>query len=60
MNHEEAIKTYCRNAKNGNARSLNNLGYCFQYGLGVERNEEAAFAIYAVAAEYGDGNPAPP
>jgi hypothetical protein len=37
-----------------NSTALNNLGYCYEKGLGVTRNPNKAFALYSEASKLGN------
>lgn len=41
-------------AEQGDARAQCNLGVCYRYGTGVEKDEEEAVRLYRLAAEQGD------
>ncbi|CAB4421483.1 unnamed protein product [Rhizophagus irregularis] len=41
-------------AEGGNLSAQNNLGYCYQNGIGIEKNEKKAFEWYLKAAGKGD------
>ena len=50
-NYETAIKTFKKLAKEGDARSLFNLGVMYENGNGVPKNPSEAFNSYKKAAE---------
>ena len=55
----EANKDFCqyqKAAESGHIEAQNNLGYCYQNGIGVEKNEVKAFEWYEKSAKQGDSN----
>ena len=52
-NYAEAIKWYRKAAEQGYAIAQNNLGDCYYYGNGVERDCVEAIKWYRKAAEQG-------
>ncbi len=54
-NHEEAVKYYEIAAECGHPGAQCNLGYCYQNGLGCERDMHRAVHYYKMAAEQGNG-----
>ena len=48
------MKWYRKAAEQGNAAAQYNLGYCYQYGQGVEQNYQEAVKWYRKAAEQGN------
>lgn len=40
-------------AHKGFPRAYYNLGYCYRYGIGVDKNKTEATHFYKKAAEYG-------
>jgi tetratricopeptide (TPR) repeat protein len=56
QNYMEALK-YCKMAfEKGNIKAINNLGYMYKYGKGVEQNYEEAIKYYKMAIEKGDNS----
>jgi len=49
----EAVKWFRKAAEQGYAEAQNNLGYCYEYGQGVEKNLAEAVSWYRKAAEQG-------
>ena len=47
------IKWYTESANNGYARSQYNLGFCYEYGIGIDMNHAKAIEWYSKAAEQG-------
>ncbi len=52
--HEDEVAAYRRGAEAGNARAMADLGYAYQNGEGVARNDQEAFKWYTKAVELGD------
>ncbi|CAB4417129.1 unnamed protein product [Rhizophagus irregularis] len=52
-NEEKAFKLYKVAANKGLFISINDLGYCYQHGIGTEKDEVKAFELYREAAEKG-------
>ena len=52
-NHRLAYDFFKQSADVGVARALNNLGICYEYGYGVEKNIEMAMKCYIESAEKG-------
>lgn len=52
--NEEIYSLYQRGSKAEHASAKNGLGYCYQYGIGVEQNYQTAFDYYKSAADQGD------
>ena len=48
------FKIYEYAAKRGHYQAQLNLGVCYQYGIGVEKDEKQAVEWYQKAAEQGD------
>lgn len=44
--YKEAIFLYKRSIKFGNREAYCNLGYCYEFGLGTQRNPEIAYSMY--------------
>lgn len=55
--HEKAAKIYLRLAQAGDLDAMFNMGYLYQFGIGVEASPEKAADFYAVA-QYLDGGDA--
>ena len=53
-----ALELYTRAADAGNARGINNLGWLYQNGLGVEQDYEKAADWFHKAVELGETNEA--
>ena len=53
QNYTEAIRYWQQAAEQGDAHAQFNLGSCYQGGIGVKENPEAAFEWYMKAAEQG-------
>lgn len=49
-----AIKTYEIAAERGNADAQSNLGFMYEHGQGVDKNDQKAAKLYRQAAEQGD------
>lgn len=49
-----AVTWYQKAAAQGYAPAINNLGYCYFYGHGVEKNQVKAFEYYFTAATKGN------
>lgn len=54
QNKEEAVKWCRKAAEQGLPAAQNNLGYCYDEGVGVALNDEEAVKWYQKAAEQGD------
>ena len=54
QNYERAVYYYRLAAEAGYADAQNNLGYCYDNGYGVEKNEELALSWYLKSAENGN------
>src|SRR6185369_2600555 len=52
--HNIDAEFYHKAAKQGNSDAQYNFGYCYQHGIGVEKNAENAVEMYQKAA--GQGN----
>ena len=50
-NYELAVEYYRRAIHGGNIDALNNLGICYEYGQGVEQNNDKALKNYLKAKE---------
>ena len=48
-----AFNRYRRSAEQGNAEAQYKLGYCYEYGVGVEKNRAKAFECYKRSADQG-------
>ena len=53
--YEAAVEHYRRAAELGHSGGQNTLGYCYYYGMGVERDYEKAVEWYRKSAEQGNG-----
>ena len=53
LNENIAI-LYAQSADMGYAPAQNNLGCCYEYGIGVEKNISKAFNYYKMSADQGD------
>lgn len=51
-NYKTAIEYYRIAASMGNVQSLANLGYCYYYGRGCEKDLKLAFAYFKMAARF--------
>ena len=51
---KEKFQMYLKLAEEGNHIVQNNLGYCYQYGIGTEKNYNQAFQWYLKSAENGN------
>lgn len=51
--YEQAAKCFLRAAEQGYAKAQYNLGVCYEFGLGVEKNEAEAVKWYQKAVEQG-------
>lgn len=51
--YNEAVKWFRLAAERGNARAMDELGQCYQYGLGVEQNHQTKEMWYRRSAEAG-------
>ena len=54
--YEECVKWYRAAAKQGDASAQYSLGYCCQYGIGVEQDEEEAIEWYWLSAKQGNAD----
>ena len=52
-NLTKAVELYTKSAEKGNSAAMNNLGYCFEHGIGVEKNLTKAVEWYTKSAEKG-------
>jgi TPR repeat protein len=50
---EKSVELYKKAAEKGHIVSIYELGCCYQYGKGIEKNEIKALELYKVAAEKG-------
>lgn len=53
--YEDALKFYLIAAECGHTGAQCNLGYCYQYGMGCEKDLSRAVRYYRMAAEQGSG-----
>ena len=53
LNHEKAIYWGEKSAEQGNKIAQNCVGYCYEKGLGVEKNDIKAFNFYLQSANNG-------
>ena len=53
-NYKSAIEWYNKALKLGNTDASCNLGYCYEHGLGVEKDKYKAFECYMQSAQVGD------
>ena len=53
---QKEFKWYKLAAEQGNAAAQYNLGYCYQYSIGIAKDEEEAVKWYKLAAEQRDTN----
>lgn len=51
---QQQISKLAAEAQQGDAMSMAGMGYAYQHGLGVEKNEKLAVQWYQRAAEYGE------
>lgn len=51
--YEQAAEWFKKASEKGCTRSLNNLGSCFEFGHGVEKNRDTAYQLYKESAEKG-------
>ncbi|GES75624.1 kinase-like domain-containing protein [Rhizophagus clarus] len=51
--YQHVTKTYKEAADKGDIMAIHNLGYCYQNGIGVEKNGIKSFELYKEAAEKG-------
>lgn len=56
-NYEQAIPLLQKSAELGNAEAQYNLGYCYEFGFGVNKDEKTATSWYQKSADqnYNDG-----
>jgi len=50
---KQAAEWFRKAADKGCARAQNNLGLCYELGLGVDQDKEAAFNLFVEAAQKG-------
>ncbi len=53
--YTESFKYRLKDAQEGNASSMNDIGYMYHLGQGVEKNHNEAFKWYAASADKGFG-----
>src|SRR5436305_14463087 len=51
INNEEAFELYKKAANFGHAIGMNNLGYCYRYGIGIHVDYQKSFELYRKAAD---------
>ena len=51
--YAKAFDLFSKAAAQGNPRGINGLGVCYQYGIGVQKNEKKAIEFYTKAAKLG-------
>lgn len=51
---EKALELWRKATEQGNVIAYRNLGNCYNFGCGVDRNCEKAVELYTIAAEQGD------
>lgn len=51
--YKQAAEWFKKAADRGLTRALNNLGMCYEFGHGVDRDRDAAFQLYREGAEKG-------
>ena len=56
INLEEGVKWFTKAAKQGHANAQYNLGYCYEYGYGVEKDGLNARFWYNEAARQGQAD----
>ena len=56
-NYEQAIPLLQKSAELGNPEAQYNLGYCYEFGVGIEKDEKIATSWYQKSADqnYNDG-----
>lgn len=53
-NYWDAVESYKTKANNNDATAQNNLGVCYLYGKGVEKNGQKAVELFRKSAEQGN------
>ncbi|RIB16875.1 hypothetical protein C2G38_2188795 [Gigaspora rosea] len=53
---QELFLCYMISARNGDPKGQNELGYCYQHGIGTVKNEQKAFQWYKKSAEEGNSD----
>lgn len=48
-NYKAAVELYRLSAAMGNEQAMSNLGYCYQYGRSIEKNEELAYYYFKMS-----------
>ncbi|CAB4397289.1 unnamed protein product [Rhizophagus irregularis] len=56
QNEFKTFESYLKSSKEGNSCAQNNLGYCYQYGIGIEKDDIEAFKYYLKAAKGGSSD----
>ena len=54
-NYEEEVKWFRKAAERGYAEAQNDLGFCYRYGEGTEKDDKLGVYWYRMAAEAGHG-----
>lgn len=54
VNYDEAYKWWTKSALKGNAMGIGNLGLCYQFGRGVEKDSIDAMRLYDKSIEVGN------
>ena len=54
LNYGDALMWYRKSAGQGNLAGERNLGFLFQYGLGVDKDLDTAIKWYRRSAEQGN------
>jgi TPR repeat protein len=51
--YKQAAEWFKKAADRGFTRALNNLGICYEFGHGVDRDRDTAFKLFKESAEKG-------
>ena len=51
--YEQAIEWFKKASERGYTRAINNLGICYEFGYGVERDFDEALRLYTEGANKG-------
>lgn len=54
IDYEKAAYWYAKGVKEGSTCAMNNLGYMYMQGAGVQKDNSSAFALFQLSAEKGD------